>query len=110
MELGVLSVSRRLGGGVSVEFPLCLTEMTLENGWREAGSRPHGGRRASTPRTGLESARPGSAWASQTHEDMDLLTNEERHALPLARSGIIPNMESSWQREILPQVLPAWSR
>lgn len=102
-------MSRRVGGGVSMAYPLCLTETKLEDGWKETGSRPHGRRRASSPWKGLESAGPGGACASRRHEDTDLLTNEERRALPLARSDIIPNTESSWQREILPQVLPAWS-
>ena len=84
--------------------------MMLENGWKETGSSPRGGRRASLPQKGLKSASPDSACASQRHEDMVLLTNEDRHALPLAGSDTIPNTESSWQGEILPQVLPAWSR
>lgn len=45
----------------------------------------------------------------QRCKEIDLLKNEERRVLPLARPDIILHPQSFWQGERLPQVPPAWS-
>lgn len=112
--VGIFSELRGVGAGGWMGSLFCPTRMGLGNGWKEADTR---GRKLRARWTRCHNALERASdrapldcvWHSQRREEIDLLKNEERHVIPLARPDIILNMQSFWQRESLLQVLAAWS-
>lgn len=92
-------------------YPFCLTQMALENGWKETESGSMVDRMQPCFGKGL-SLLVWTVRVTQSGAQRHGFAQKRGKACHLLgyRPDIILNPESFWQRESLLQVPPAWSR